>query len=851
MEPTVRIRELEGKVAQLNALVKHLAADRSTLRRSGGDAARSDASSATATHVPGRTEHEFHLVDDVRRTVDQVLLAEEDEAIETHVGAVWVSRLAAIVIMMALALAARTTFANQEIEEIGKVFIGYGLAVFFIGYGLFFERKRDLFAQAILGCGLAVLYFTTYAIFFIPEMQLWEAPLWAVPVTAGCLALLVFMAHVRSSETVAGVGLFLAYYTVYVSCTQGTTLTGQLHAVATCSLLAVVTLVYQASHRWMLFSWAVMAASYLLYGYYFLDQPAVVPLNSTEYFWAANGFLTAFFLLFAATTIADGRRRGRYRPMVAPMAAVNGVVYYGLVWHALQTQYSQYAWVFQVGLALVLLVCALTSETRGRGSNLLFQVYILGAVIVTSLALRDALPVELFLIAMALECIVLTLFFQRSAVIGFKIIELFLMITTSVAALTTVGMTGPVHVGGWVLPINRFCAVGVALLFVINAWLYEKFTRQREPARRTRSGHWFMADSWLDWSGASMAMAHASCGAFVLLTLTILEFSETPELPFILGVEALIVWLLGVALLTPQVCVGAVLLLVAAHVCFHVFVWLPLDGFQSQQNYIYYTVALAVLTYLGGHAWERYLIRFKREGNDWEHHLIVAVPFLIGTYLLTNLLYRELNPLHVAAAQGGLGLGLLLVGSFNRYTGVKASGILAMMFAVSSFYTGLNDPDAPLDREPLFLLYFAIFLGTCMGAERLFALLKRRGSATTRIEDALRTVLVWMAMVLGLLGLYRWSPPENLVFYLLIYAVIALILGVLFRESRYRWGALLLFGVVTYRAFTQFQDLTPAYQVLVFGVPGVVLVVVSWAYSRRITRLKKDASTDSTAQADG
>src|SRR5690606_7759076 len=121
--------------------------------------------------------------------------------------------------------------------------------------------------------------------------------------------------------------------------------------------------------------------------------------------------------------------------------------------------------------------------------------------------------------------------------------------------------------------------------------------------------------------------------------------------------------------------------------------------------FISFTIALAVLTYLAGHAWGRYLIRFPREGIDWERHRIVAVPFPIGTYLLTHLLSRELNPLHVAAAQGALGLGLLLVGSFNRYTGVKASGILAMMFAVSTFYTGLNHPEAPLDKEPLFLLY--------------------------------------------------------------------------------------------------------------------------------------------------
>lgn len=825
MESEARIRELEAQVVQLSDMVDQLTA-------------RQD--------VGG--EHEHHLVDDVRRTVDQVILADVDEAIEAHVGAVWVSRVAAVVIMMALALAARTTFASQEIEELGKAFIGYGIAVTFIGYGLFFERKRDLFAQSILGCGLAVLYFTTYAIFFIPQMQLQDSPFWAIPVTLACLVTLVIMAHVRRSETVAGVGLFLAYYTVYASCYQSPTLSSHFHAIATCAILAMTALIYQVSHRWLLFTWVVTCATYLLHGYFYLEQPESLPVSHELYFWGSIGFLTLCFAVFSVATIVEGRRTGPYRPMVAPLAAVNIVAYYFIVWRAMDLHYETLTWIFQVILGLVLLACAVVSETKGKRSNHLFQVFSLASIVIFTLSLRAALSTEFFLIAMALECVALTLFYQRSGVIGFKVIELGLMLATSVAVLATAGMTEPVHLGAWIVPTNRFCGSAVALLFILTAWLYEKFTVPRSPIERYRSGHWFMADSRLDWSGGSMAMAHGAFGCFVLLTLTILELSEAPELPYVLAAESMVVSLLGLVLLTPQVCVGAVMLLVGAHVCYHVLLWLPLDGFETQQHYIVYTVALSVLTFLGGHLWERYLCRFRREGIDWEHHIIAAVPFLIGTYLLTDLLFRELAPLHVAAAQGGLGLGLLLIGSFSRYTGVKASGILAMMFAVRSFYEGLNDPQMPLDREPLFLLYFGIFLGTCMGAERLFALLKKRASITTsRIEDALRTVLVFMAMILGLLALYRWSPEPHLDFYLLAYAVIVLVLGVIFRESRYRWGALFLLGFITYRAFTRFQGLSPLYQVLVFAVPGFVLVIVSWAYSRRFVRARAAASNDNSA----
>ncbi len=75
MEPSARIRELEGRVAQLTALVKRLGAEQAAQR----DAGRERRSSGGGTApVRGRAEHEYHLVDDVRRTVDQVLLAESD-----------------------------------------------------------------------------------------------------------------------------------------------------------------------------------------------------------------------------------------------------------------------------------------------------------------------------------------------------------------------------------------------------------------------------------------------------------------------------------------------------------------------------------------------------------------------------------------------------------------------------------------------------------------------------------------------------------------------------------------------------------------------------------------------------
>jgi len=201
--------------------------------------------------------------------------------------------------------------------------------------------------------------------------------------------------------------------------------------------------------------------------------------------------------------------------------------------------------------------------------------------------------------------------------------------------------------------------------------------------------------------------------------------------------------------------------------------------------------------------------------------------------MLFTLMARELQPLHVPAALGGMGMALLLVGSLTRYTAIKASGVLSMGLAAAFFYRQLYNAAAPLAQETGFLIYLGLFLVTLAGAERLFALLEQFEAQPSRSEDVLRSILVALAALLGAFGLHEWCVPGDLVFYLLGFAVIAISLGAAFRESRYRWGGLALIALALFRAFTRFGEFpSELHQILTFGAPAIVLLVVSWAYSR-------------------
>ena len=61
-----------------------------------------------------------------------------------------------------------------------------------------------------------------------------------------------------------------------------------------------------------------------------------------------------------------------------------------------------------------------------------------------------------------------------------------------------------------------------------------------------------------------------------------------------------LVAILGIGLRTPQLEIGSVLLIISAHVCYHVFRMMGVETFEAQPNYVLYTCILATLTYFGG-----------------------------------------------------------------------------------------------------------------------------------------------------------------------------------------------------------------------------------------------------------
>lgn len=860
MEPDRRIRELEAQVEHLTGLVSELMANRDMTAASAEAAPAEEAVPASVPEKEGVRSAGPVLVEQMRRGVDHVLAGESPDLLEARIGAVWLSRLAAVALMTALALAARNTFQTDAIGPLQKVGIGYGLAIAFSLYGLFHRKREDFFAEAVLGCGLAGLYFTTYAVFFIDQMRIdadvLRTPWLGVALVTSSLAALVLVAHWRRSQTVAGLGLFLAYYTVVVSCTRAPAIENVVHALLTCGVLALATFFFHFAHRWLLFSWAALIASHLTYIFFFFRKPAGLDIPDGTYFWLSNGFLTISYVLFSLTCVVDARKTGEYRRTVAPLSGVNSAVFFVLTYFAIRDQYPEQQWMFRAGVGTLLLVFSVLAETTGPKRNYLFQIYIAKTVIMYTLALQAywAERGEIFLVALSVECLGLAFSYRRSGIVAFKALGLCLMAITFVGTLLSVKMAGEVRAYGYAVPANWFCAGSVALIFQIIAWFYERHVRPLRRTQRTTSGQWFMADTALDLRGPTMAIVHAAAGVLLLLAITIMELAEDPALPFLLTGEAALLGGFGLVMRTPQIEVASVLLGAAGHLCYYVFLLSPLPGFEEQPDFVELTVLLAGFTYVGAYAWEHYLRRFRHPEAVWEHYGVAAVPYLAATLLLAILMDRQLPPVTQPAAQAALGAGLLLAGALARYPGIKASGLLAAGMASACFFRSIYDTEAPLAASPEFIRYFLVFLGMLVLSERFFALLQRVQGAPSRLENGLRTVLTVVLVWMGALGISQWALDKEFLLYLLLLAVALFALGTVFRESRYRWGALVLFAVVIVRAYFYFWSLSPLHQIATFGATAVVLLVVSKGYSvvlQRRRRAAKPRTTEKEAHRDG
>ncbi len=298
---------------------------------------------------------------------------------EWLLGGNWLARIGIVALIIGVGFFLKLAFDNQWIGETGRVLLGLVAGVALLAAGEFWRRKYPVWAQAVTGGGIAILYLSIFAAFGLYQL--------IGGLTALGLAFLV---------TAAAAGLALRYGALAIA------ILGILGGFATpvflsqdveqqWALLGYVlvldlgVLFLAAFRNWRWFTLLALAGSLVLYGFWVQNEPSPSLLLS-------QAGITLIFLIFVgATTLYHLIWRRPLQAFDQSLMVINAMAYLAISYNQLFDVYREWMGAFTVLLSAFygLLSYGILLRNRDQAHLSMFAV----AIALVLLAL--AVPVQL------------------------------------------------------------------------------------------------------------------------------------------------------------------------------------------------------------------------------------------------------------------------------------------------------------------------------------------------------------------------------------------------------------------------------------------------------------------------
>ena len=201
---------------------------------------------------------------------------------ESVLGGNWLNKLGVFVLVVGLALLLRYSFT--QFGPGGRVAICLAASLAMMGAGAIFESnpRYRMFARGLLGGGWAALYVTVYAMHAVESARVIESPAWGAVLLLAVAAGMIAHALRYRSQTVAGLAYFVTFGTLAITDMSSLALVASIPLAA--SLLYV-------AHR---FRWTRMALLGLIATY----AVVIIRGDSGAALWEAQSVFAMYWLLF-------------------------------------------------------------------------------------------------------------------------------------------------------------------------------------------------------------------------------------------------------------------------------------------------------------------------------------------------------------------------------------------------------------------------------------------------------------------------------------------------------------------------------------------------------------------------
>ena len=212
---------------------------------------------------------------------------------EVRLGQKWLLIAGLVITVLAIGYFLKYSFDRNWVGPTGRVSLAYLAGIAMLSIGEFSRRKKfELFGLYLLGGGIAVLYFASYAAFQIYAL-IGQLPAFGLMALVTALAGLLSLFY--DTKWLAVLGIIGGFLTPVVLST-GTD--NQIALMAYMAILNSGILAIAAFKQWRLLNYLGLAFTWLLFSAWYARHYA------DQKFWTTTVFLNLFFLTYAIVPFA-------------------------------------------------------------------------------------------------------------------------------------------------------------------------------------------------------------------------------------------------------------------------------------------------------------------------------------------------------------------------------------------------------------------------------------------------------------------------------------------------------------------------------------------------------------------
>jgi uncharacterized membrane protein len=236
--------------------------------------------------------------------------------VEERLGTNWLNKLG--IGLLVLGLAFLISYQLKNLGPAGKVLMGYALGGAMLGLGIWFERKERyrILGRAGVGGGWALLFFTTYAMYFVPAAHVIESQLLDLVLLLVVASAMVLHTLRYRSQVVTGLAFFLAFLTVSVSHST-------VYGLGAGAVLATGLVIVVGRLQWFELEIFGMLASYL--NHYLWLRPLIEPMKEHRHnfaeFPASAAILALYWAIFRVSYVWR-HPKSKYQERISSAAAL-------------------------------------------------------------------------------------------------------------------------------------------------------------------------------------------------------------------------------------------------------------------------------------------------------------------------------------------------------------------------------------------------------------------------------------------------------------------------------------------------------------------------------------------------